>query len=108
MFNRKAREVAMPPSKWAYMHDAWLAACVLWRGGKVVNVDKPLILYRQHGGNTIGANDVPTVGSQFAKLSSLVKKTHNQYKAVASLTSMNEFFYFVLKFYYMARIHMKI
>ncbi|MBB6523122.1 glycosyltransferase family 2 protein [Pseudoteredinibacter isoporae] len=54
MFNRALLECALPVPQGAVMHDWWMA--VLAQGfGKVQFLDKPLIQYRQHGGNTLGA-----------------------------------------------------
>lgn len=43
------------------MHDHWLAA-VAARFGHIVYVDEPLYLYRQHGGNSVGAQNVRSGG----------------------------------------------
>ncbi|MFN4158590.1 MAG: glycosyltransferase [Gemmobacter sp.] len=39
------------------VHDWWAYQVVTGAGGRVVHDDMPTILYRQHGGNQIGAND---------------------------------------------------
>ncbi|MHB0986585.1 MAG: glycosyltransferase family 2 protein [Sulfuricella sp.] len=52
-FKAQARDRLLPiPHGWHY--DAWLAA-VLAATGKVVLAEMPLQLYRQHGGNALGA-----------------------------------------------------
>lgn len=38
-------------------HDWWLYQIVTGAGGRVVYDTEPMVLYRQHGGNLIGAND---------------------------------------------------
>ena len=43
------------------MHDHWLAA-VAARFGHIVYVDEPLYLYRQHGDNSVGAQNVHSAG----------------------------------------------
>ncbi len=43
------------------MHDWWLAA-VAARFGQIVYIDEPLGVYRQHGGNAVGAKDVNSLG----------------------------------------------
>lgn len=54
LFNRVAADLAFPLSNKAMEHDRWLALCVAWFG--VVNaVDLPLVKYRQHNKNQIGA-----------------------------------------------------
>jgi glycosyltransferase involved in cell wall biosynthesis len=51
-FKAPLRETALPiPEGWP--HDAWLALLAAAQGG-LVAVPKPLIAYRQHGGNVVG------------------------------------------------------
>lgn len=59
MVNRALYRLALPIPPEATMHDAWLAlvACGL---GKMVAIPQPLILYRQHTGNTVGAQSMQT------------------------------------------------
>ncbi len=47
---------ACPVSRQAIMHDWWLAL-VASAFGKLVYLDTPLVRYRQHGSNTIGAKE---------------------------------------------------
>lgn len=54
LFNRTLLNKALPIPEQAYMHDWWLAL-VASRCGKLHFIDKPLIQYRQHNKNTIGA-----------------------------------------------------
>ena len=56
MFNRAARDAALPMSPFALMHDEWVALCTQFRGGKVSVLDEATVDYRQHGSNTLGAN----------------------------------------------------
>ena len=42
------------------MHDWWLGV-VAARFGKVIYVDQPTMLYRQHGKNEVGAKDVQSL-----------------------------------------------
>ncbi len=53
-FNRALLNKAMPIPQQAYMHDWWLAL-VASRCGKIALIEKPLIKYRQHANNSIGA-----------------------------------------------------
>ena len=43
------------------MHDWWMAATAA-RFGKIIYLDEPLSLYRQHGGNSVGAKRVGSAG----------------------------------------------
>lgn len=53
MINRALLELALPLPAAAVMHDWWCA--LLGSGGRCFFVDEPLVLYRQHGGNQLGA-----------------------------------------------------
>ena len=55
MFNRAAKLAALPMSPRATMHDEWVALCVYFKGGVISIIDDSPILYRQHTGNTLGA-----------------------------------------------------
>nr|WP_299241740.1 glycosyltransferase family 2 protein [uncultured Halomonas sp.] len=56
MLNRAAIDIAMPIPDEAIMHDWWIACKVIQAGGIISFIDRPLIDYRQHGANTIGAH----------------------------------------------------
>ncbi len=64
LINEPLARRALPVPSEAIMHDWWLAL-VASAFGKVVYLDTPLIHYRQHGNNTIGAKerDAQGVGS---------------------------------------------
>lgn len=83
-FRRELLETAFPFSE-NWIHDGWLAilaACT----GKVTPVDEKLLLYRQHGGNVVGANDNHLVSrskrylGNFAKIQALRQKRRDRYK----------------------------
>jgi hypothetical protein len=56
MFNQALAEKCMPVPETAIMHDWWLALTAA-AFGKLVFLDQPLIHYRQHQNNTIGAKE---------------------------------------------------
>lgn len=64
-FRRELLDLALPfPEEW--VHDEWLAVLAAARGG--VRVERrPLVDYRQHGGNAIGAS-APTLRYKLARL----------------------------------------
>lgn len=70
--NRALAEMALRCSdiKSVIMHDWWLAA-VCARFGHIAFIPRPLILYRQHGRNAVGAKDVRSAGYVAARLSRL-------------------------------------
>lgn len=52
--NRRLLEKALPVARSAIMHDWWLAL-VAAATGQIEYLNKPLVQYRQHGANSIGA-----------------------------------------------------
>ncbi|UUM30031.1 glycosyltransferase family 2 protein [Vibrio japonicus] len=56
MLNRPLIELAMPIPNNAFMHDWWLVLVAKLKG-EVIFIDEPLMDYRQHGNNTIGAQN---------------------------------------------------
>lgn len=54
LFNRAAASLAFPAPVEAMQHDRWLALVCAWFGG-IQALPHPLILYRQHGENQLGA-----------------------------------------------------
>lgn len=55
MINEKAKKVMFPYETYSIMHDYWLALKVYANGGILAYIDSPLMLYRQHGKNALGA-----------------------------------------------------
>ncbi|MDD5064775.1 MAG: glycosyltransferase family 2 protein [Phycisphaerae bacterium] len=54
MINKKAKEISMPFSPEARIHDWWIALNVV-KNGKIIHVTTTTVLYRQHTANIIGA-----------------------------------------------------
>jgi len=57
LVNRKLLNIALPVPEEALMHDWWLALCAAVFG-HIGFVDKPLVKYRQHGNNEVGAKHI--------------------------------------------------
>lgn len=57
LINRRALQIALPIPEDAIMHDWWIACRVLQSEGAIGFIDKPLVKYRQHNANTIGAHN---------------------------------------------------
>ncbi len=57
LVNRRLLDIALPIPKEALMHDWWLALCAAVFG-HIGFIDKPLVKYRQHGGNEVGAKHI--------------------------------------------------
>jgi len=54
MINKPLLDIALPISKEIAMHDWWLALCAAVFGS-IGFIDEPLLKYRQHGNNEVGA-----------------------------------------------------
>ena len=54
IFNRAAASKAFPVPEQAIQHDRWLALVCAWFGG-IYALPQPLLFYRQHGSNQVGA-----------------------------------------------------
>jgi rhamnosyltransferase len=54
LINRPLLEIALPLPPAAVLHDWWIAACAA-AFGKIHYLPEPLVLYRQHAGNAVGA-----------------------------------------------------
>ena len=70
MMNTALRRQMSPIPVGAALHD-WWAACVAAATGRVVAVDTPTVLYRQHGGNAVGARRPSSTWSARALLTQL-------------------------------------
>lgn len=57
LVNRRLLEIALPIPDEAVLHDWWLALCGTVFG-KTAYIDKPLLKYRQHGNNVVGAKNI--------------------------------------------------
>lgn len=54
LMNRELLQLALPVPEEAVMHDWWLSLIATLYGRRIY-VDRPLVDYRQHGGNAVGA-----------------------------------------------------
>ena len=70
MMNAALRRQMSPIPNEAALHD-WWAACVAAAIGRVIAVDTPTVLYRQHGGNAVGARRPSSTWSARALLTQL-------------------------------------
>ena len=61
ILNRVAAEKTFPVPEQAIQHDRWLALVCAWFG-RIYALPQPLLFYRQHGNNQIGA-DLPALPS---------------------------------------------
>ena len=106
MLNREAKAVCFPYSEKIVMHDAWFAIAVLWNKGFVVAEPEPLMLYRQHEHNVVGAKKTRSLIKQLSMISELMAKTREQHLSTVSLTHMSFTRFVIMKTYYLLREHL--
>lgn len=69
-------------------HDYWAAVVALGEG-RLVCLEKPTLLYRQHGGNVVGAQEPLT---PFGRMASIVKTVFSVYWVKEMIDSETEYF----------------
>lgn len=67
IINRAARDISLPVSPNAVMHDSWIGLRTIAAGGDVAWIAEPTILYRQHGDNVFGAQAVSSDSSYYLR-----------------------------------------
>ena len=102
IFNKKVKDIVFPFPETIPMHDWWLTIQVLKNEGIVEELEKPLIYYRQHGMNEVGARNVN--GKYFIdKLLNIKKTVDVQLQHVGFLKDirgLNIIQYYWYKLYY--------
>jgi glycosyltransferase involved in cell wall biosynthesis len=103
IINKKSREVCLPISENARMHDSWIALCVS-KYGKIGYISEPTILYRQHLSNQIGAKEGRSlfryIQSKLQNLKKTIRYNKMQLAMVRDLKHTNLFKYFIFKLIY--------
>ena len=103
MFNNAAKNISLDTCPDAPMHDLWLAMVVSLNNGIIKYISEPLILYRQHGKNVLGAQKNPNVIDRLLMFGKVLESNKKLYKTVDFLkkTSYCKFIcnkiYFFLK-----------
>ena len=92
LFNQKAKEISLPFGENATMHDFWIALKVLDSNGIIDILEKPEILYRQHGENQIGAFNMKYNYKYFIKkiinIKTVVENNLRNYKQAKEIFNM--------------------
>ncbi len=107
MINHSAKRVSFPVSPFAQMHDWWIAACVLWNNGIVLNIPKATILYRQHSTNTIGAIALPPLTDKIRNIKAVCQRMREQAFAAKDICGMHLLTFIAIKCYYMSRLYLR-
>ncbi len=109
LFNQLAKNDVVFPATHATMHDAWIAACTLKNNGTIHPINKPLVYYRQHEANCIGADDLNHIDLAYRirNFKTMQLKNWQLYKMLRSLGYGSIFKFFIYKWKYKQRIRHK-
>jgi len=89
LFNNTAKKCYSYTLPADTLHDCWLLLCTLKNGGVLHYIDKPLVYYRQHGNNTLGAS-VNTMNIGIAYRATHLRRIfRNHYKQYLLLRRLN-------------------
>ncbi|MEG1580168.1 MAG: glycosyltransferase family 2 protein [Bacteroidaceae bacterium] len=104
MINNRAKSVSLPIPNTAIMHDAWIVVKTFKEKGCVAAIQNKTILYRQHGGNTLGAQDLQTsyIKKRLAQLPAVIHMNKRYYRMLHELNygSVSKYLWFKLKYYF--------
>ena len=89
MINRPLKELCGKIPYECAMHDWWLAL-VASLFGEIVCIERPLMLYRQHGGNQVGAKAAKGIGFIKRKLETLDRVRENYNATYIQAKILNE------------------
>ena len=108
MINEKAKFQTQPFTERTLMHDSWIALSVVKNSGIIAFVNTPLMLYRQHGDNVVGAkNRIDSyLKNKFLAIDDVIKQNIKQYKMVRSIKriSLARYIYFKIKYFLNIRL----
>ncbi|MDD6394298.1 MAG: glycosyltransferase family 2 protein [Prevotella sp.] len=109
LFNDKAKRCVSLNATHALMHDSWIACCILKANGIINGVNKPLVNYRQHGDNTLGATNWASHGTLYklSHISTIIMKNYRHWKSLEDLGYGSFFKYLKNKYLFRKRHHGK-
>lgn len=102
MLNRQAKEHTIYPAPKALMHDAWIIGCISAANGVIEAIETPLIYYRQHGANCVGAvsDQENTILKKLATLRDVWNLNRKRYKMYSAIRPLSAFTYIKNKIQY--------
>lgn len=98
IFNKQLKLHLNDYSSDIYMHD-WYVMIKALQIGIIDFINEPLVLYRQHSANVIGANEITLQKKilSFFSFSKVLKQQINQYDFVKKFTRINFLYFYYLK-----------
>lgn len=106
MINKLAKEISLPFSEFALMHDSWIALRVA-QNGYISYLNTPTILYRQHNNNQVGASEINSsisyVMGKIVTFKSVISNNKKQFTLLKSISNYSLVKYIMYKLYYYIR-----
>lgn len=105
LFNAETIKHIKHPRTRARMHDSWIAMSLAASGGIVSFIDEPLVMYRQHGDNTLGAKDMAkiTFWTKLKSLTSMLSEIIDHYREMNDIKRISFVSYLIARIRYKAR-----
>ncbi|MFI3264630.1 MAG: glycosyltransferase family 2 protein [Rikenellaceae bacterium] len=107
LINNQAKQISLPISPKAIMHDSWIGLRVIAHNGNIGYIQEPQLLYRQHGNNAVGSapieNNLNYYLSKLKNIPQILKKWDKIYIMASSAFEIRiPFFqYYLWKFTYL-------
>lgn len=108
LLNMRAKEcILWSKRKYATMHDAFITLCVLKVGGIVTPLYEPLIYYRQHGRNTLGAytSESSSLLYKISHIKSIIKTDVTLLRMLRAVGYGSIFKFLKYKWIYKQKVH---
>lgn len=99
LFNRKARDLALPHLEHATMHDMLVTQSVAASGGIISPIYTATVLYRQHDDNVVGARkrDIKYQLGKFKKIRNVLSRNYADWRRSKQIKPYSIFSFFFTK-----------
>lgn len=110
MINKIAKNYCLPFHPNCQMHDWWLALAIS-KHGKIEYIDEPLLLYRQHARNQLGANTINNLASfiehKVSNMRRVLKLNKQQFQLLKAFNfgGVHKYLIYKLKYFIITRIN---
>ena len=85
LFNHNTKKTVKYPFTVATMHDAWITLCAIKAHGILNYISKPLVFYRQHNNNTLGASNIKRLTTLYRlqHLKQIIQQNQKTYRMMS-------------------------
>lgn len=110
MINKIAKNYCLPFHTNCQMHDWWLALAIS-KHGKIEYIDEPLLLYRQHARNQLGANTINNLSSfirhKITNIRRVILLNKQQFQLLKAFNfgGIHKYLIYKLKYFIITRIN---